>query len=460
MLVSLVYTFAPDEIINTLMILIDRENEAHNNIFIIEKIENCWDDRLARSIYEKVQDDHLKPSNMGCLLRMLLSHNVRGINEYAESLINSCQPIDIEKNTDRYEKSVISASILMEYSADRSWVFIWPKIQQDIEFGCKVITNIANAEEFGGKNVCTMLDEDQVKELYIWIEKHYPHSEDPKHEGAFCYSDRDYIVNFRDNILQQLKERGTEQSCDAIDEIIHLFPSYEWLNWILIDARSITNQKTWIPPKSRDILNMAQDSKKHLVQNGEQFLEVLIESLQRLEERLQGETPAAVFLWDECEGKYRPKSENRFSDYIKLFLKEDLKQNKVIVNREVEIRTRIGESGSSGERTDIHLDAFTAGEKADVLSVIIEVKGCWNQELNTAMQTQLVDRYLNDNPGSSGLYLIGMFNCKQWDYSDSRKKHIPTKKYEELQQEFDNQATLLSKNGTCVKAFIMNTSLR
>jgi hypothetical protein len=63
-----------------------------------------------------------------------------------------------------------------------------------------------------------------------------------------------------------------------------------------------------------------------------------MESLQRLEQRLQGETSQVEFLWDQREDKqWKPKDENSFSNYVKNYLDLDLKQKGIIVNREVEI---------------------------------------------------------------------------------------------------------------------------
>lgn len=238
------------------------------------------------------------------------------------------------------------------------------------------------------------------------------------------------------------------------------FPDYKWLRWTLIEASNITRQQTWTPPKVMDILNMVFDSKRRLVQNGEQLLDILIESLSRLDEKLQGETPSVNFLWDEWDGRVKPKDENSFSDFIKLHLVDDLRQKGVIVNREVEIRSRVGSSGSSGERTDIHVDAIIEGQPYDTLTVIIEVKGCWHTDIKDAMKTQLVDRYLRDNPTQYGLFLIGWFNCSQWDSGDNRQCNAPKKSIEEARQQYSDQAMCLSQNGVHVKAFVMNTALR
>ena len=99
-------------------------------------------------------------------------------------------------------------------------------------------------------------------------------------------------------------------------------------------------------------------------------------------------------------------------------------------------------------------------EVYDSITVIIEVKGCWHQELNLAMKTQLVDRYLKDNRCKHGLYLIGWFNCPQWDNKNSRKQQSPKISIEEARKQFDAQAAELSQQSTRIKAFVMNTALR
>ena len=46
-------------------------------------------------------------------------------------------------------------------------------------------------------------------------------------------------------------------------------------------------------------------------------------------------------------------------------------------------------------------------------------------ELNDAMETQLLEQYLKDNDCQHGLYLVGWFNCDQWDPKDYRRKRAP-----------------------------------
>jgi hypothetical protein len=222
----------------------------------------------------------------------------------------------------------------------------------------------------------------------------------------------------------------------------------------------MARRKTWTPPRIQDLIALAQEQERRFVQNGEQLLQVVVESLQRFDAKLQGETPRAPFLWNkEKDGAHRPKDENELSDYVKIHLEEDLRDRGIIVNREVQIRQ--GYKPGTGERTDIHVDAIAMGPNGkalDTVSVIIETKGCWHAELYTAMETQLKERYLRDNKCDHGIYLVGWFNCPQWDPTDSRKP--PAEMLEGARKRFTEQANDLSKDGIPIRAFVLNTSLR
>ena len=127
------------------------------------------------------------------------------------------------------------------------------------------------------------------------------------------------------------------------------------------------------------------------------------------------------------------------------------------------MQIRSGTGGTSGERTDIHVDAVSPGGPAgtyDKVSVIIETKGCWHPELETAMSTQLVERYLKDNQCQHGLYLVGWFNCPQWDPRDPRHKQPPKYDIEEARKRFEAQAAKNSKGGVRLKAFVTDAALR
>ncbi len=403
-------------------------------------------------------------------------------------------------------KAVQAAQALIKYSEDAGWKTVWPAIQQDPQFGREVMEEIAFYARNSGKFEST-LSEKQVAELYIWLTEHYTSLNivEPNQSvnvgttlNNSLGSPKSHIDIWKNLILCHLKERGTPQSYEALQQISQQLPQLKkQLKPIFIEAQNLIRRQTWIPAKPDEIIELAKNQQARLVKSGNELLNIIIEALDKLQQRLQGQTPAAIDLWNEIKWtqiknlanmvleklknsqklknglprfedlwqlergdwrsikdcSYLPKEEERLSDYIKGYLEETLKTKGIILHREVEIR--------KGEEVDISVTAVpnSAGEVYDPVSVIIEVKGCWNTGLNDAMKTQLLDRYLKDNLCQYGLYLIVWFNCDKWDESDTRKKTAPNITFEQAQQQFNLQADQLSQQGVEVRAYILNAAL-
>ncbi len=447
-LVGLAYRYAPDELIDTLLILIDEECERLGNVFVISRLADCWDERLAGALLTKASSDNLKPECMGTLLATLLDHRLDGARELASSLLRL--PPDSDGNPD--SRAVIAGRVLVIHTEDAGWSVVWPVMQQNTKLGLQVIAKVAHAivpRETG--SLSARLTEDRLADLYVWLAREYPTAENRGVDGKYW----DSVGMLRDSILADLGNRGTSGACDAIRRIQMEFPGLERLKWDLVNAETVMRRAAWMPPKPAHVLALGRGRHKRLVQDGTQLLEVLIESLWCLEKKLQGETPTAEVLWNEVKkSTWEPKPERLFSDYVKTHLEDDLRRRGVVVNREVQIH--------GGERTDIHVDAVVRDEREqvhDTVSVIIEAKGCWNPRLNEEMETQLKGRYLRDNRCQHGLYLVGWFNCDKWSNGDYKKQHAPPLNVADAQKQFDCQADKLSGEGTLIKALVLNTAL-
>jgi hypothetical protein len=454
-LVKKAYVHAPDEVLNALTIMVGKEDRQYGNIFIIERMESCWDSRLEKAILLMVKEANLKAESVGVLTRELVRHRSREAYGYIRSLLNQTTP-----EGERSDPAFFAAGALLE-DAEANWPAVWPVIQEDEKFGRKVLESVSyigrRAEDMFGS-----LTERQLAELYVWLSCKYPHEEDPQFDKGHSVGARESIGHWRDDVLRSLKLRGTIEACDAIRWIMEGLPHLEWLKWTLLDARAVTRQNTWNPPEPINILDVAKSAELRLVQDGEQLLDAVVESLNRLQAKIQGETPSVVFLWDEVgKGKFKPKDEGRLSDYIKNHLYEDLKERGIIVNREVEVRRIAGQG--IGERTDIHVDAVINkpdGHVYDQITVVIESKGCWNKELGTAMETQLVGQYLDQAKCRHGLYLVGWYLCALWTNDDERKKRAPEISIDNARELFEKQAAQLSTGGRVVRAFVMDTALK
>lgn len=415
----------------------------------------------------KANDGELAPACIGSLLSALLAHRVALARTFAESLLTLPLPADEQGQ----QRSLAAAYALITSTEDAGWSVVWPALVHQSDFGLKLVAKAAQASRW----YAPQLTEDQLADLYIWLARRYPPSQDPIYSEGFVAGAVDSVTVWRDALLNQLKERGTLQACEAIRKIAKEVPELDQLSlrWILQEAQELARRRTWKPFSPGDILKGVNDSQLRLVENGEQLLEAVIESLRYLEAKFRDEIPAWRDVWDRMpvssskpstrgrsskkqrEYKYRPNDENEFSNYVTRHLQTELKQRGVIANREVVIR--------KAERTDIHVDAVTyttSREVYDSVSVIIEVKGCWNRELQTAMKAQLVDRYLQDNHCQYGLYLIGWFNSNEWDSEDYRKGDAPNITIDEAQRQFDVQAAELSQQGIKVRALVLNAAVR
>ncbi|WP_028778879.1 NACHT domain-containing protein [Shimazuella kribbensis] len=450
-LIELAYRNAPKELSETMKVLIEHENNS-GHLFILQKLSTIWNQSLSDILLSLITTNKLSLKNTGEALSFLIGKNYGKAIDLAESLIASKPDSKV---------SILIASKLLLFSTKTHWDTIWPLVIKENDIAKKVIENIAtdhNKDLFLSK-----FTEEQLSTLFIFLEDMYPSKDDTKLNGF--YTLRNHITDLKRDLINKLRYRGTQKSLFELKKIIDQFPKTDYFKWILLDAEKITSFHCWHPHKPSDIINVIKQSNLRLVENGNQLLDVILECLQELENDLQSETPQARFLWDKCKNTsgnttYKPVDENELSDYIKHYLDKTLKMRGIIVNREVEIRKGYG--NKKGERTDIQVDAVIKNNKNtnyDVITVIIEVKGCWHQEIRTAMETQLVNRYLLENECRNGLYLVGWFNCDHWDKADSRYSKRLKCSLKESKEYFDHQAKNLSKSPLNIKPFILNASL-
>ena len=231
---------------------------------------------------------------------------------------------------------------------------------------------------------------------------------------------------------------------------------------VVSHARHIFSRESWEPLAVVELVKISSRKTAFLLRSASHLQQVVLQSLGILQQRMQGETPSAIDVWDEvCTGTYRPKDENSLSDYVKRHLDQDISAHGIVSSREVEIRRKQG--NAPGERTDIHITGVapsSSGTGAEQWRVIVEVKGQWHPDLLKAMETQLRDRYLKDNDCSHGIYLVGWYRCPQWDANDRRNTQNGNSSHEDLNSKLVAQADGLSDENQRIDAFVLDASLR
>jgi predicted NACHT family NTPase len=447
-LLKLAYRKSPLAVLDAAKVLIENEIEKGEAVGTATELNAIWNDQIANLLLQYAKSSVTTPKSMGSLLSILFSHDNLEAQSFASSLVSIPPPTG---NPER-ARAVAAAQTLMLDTKDIGWGTVWPAVQVDEDFGKQVILGISSDYV----SIGLRLSEGQLADLYAWLTRHF---ETPMHKSGEAYwaGPLDHIDLWKNAIIQLLIHRGSIRACEAIKKLQQQLPELDWLKWVQVDAQAEARRATWVPAQPRDIIKLAADHELRLVQSGDQLIQVLFESLKRFQARLQGEKPEAKFLWDKVDKhSAKPKDEEAFSDYVQIYLDNDLKQRGVIVNREVRIH--------KGERTDIHVDAVileSSGKAYDSVTVIIECKGCWNPELHNAMRDQLVGRYLKDNHCQHGLYLVGWFNCAKWSGRDGRRGRARRlcPNIDDTRQKLTAAAADLSKDPIRVKSVVLDTSL-
>lgn len=237
-------------------------------------------------------------------------------------------------------------------------------------------------------------------------------------------------------------------------------PNSEHVQSVWSFIRNDYLKKSWNPPLPEAIIKTVHGKRRMPIINGQQLIEVVKDILEDYERMLHSDNPLIFTMWNKIDDRQVPKTENEFSDLIKTRLAEQLLEYGIIVSREVEQSRSDYEGGRKGERIDIKVDLCTT--QKETISLLIEVKGCWNRTLKTAMEKQLVSRYMENQHCDYGIYLIGWFLCEGWkDPADIRLKTTPDMQINDAKQFFNQQAENLSfKFNKHVSSYVFDATIR
>lgn len=465
-LLRLVSQKAPDLVLNKLSEAIDQQNQVadtngHPDLGM--QIEECWDDRMESLLLEKLKGGELKPGLTAYLMELLLAKGSEKAQLRAMQWID--EPIS-SRSEDQEKQLRVALSLLFMERDDDEWSSIWKRVTELAELQDTLAQEAVERlyDEFDHGRL-KALSAPRLGAICFWLRQALPESELSK---PIIGPKRPHGITeiFRGQLFTYLQRAGTPEALATLQHLANLQPNDGGVMWMLAEAQQASLQRTWIPPEPATILEMAQRPDSRLVDSGGQLLDAIVESLERLQHKLHGHDPRVEFLWDKSVDKgthWRPKDESSLSIFVKSHLEDDLRGRAIILNREVEIRRALGKGIRQGQETDIQVDAIArdprSGE-AHRISVIIEVKGCWNKELKSAMKEQLVDRYIAESTCRHGIYLVGWFLCNAWDDGDYRKGDTPKWTLQEANEHFREQAFELSQGGSMIRSFNLDTALR
>lgn len=407
------YELNPEITIQIFLRNAKEDDQKHGRIYCQWGFKKAWDSRFTSVVVDLVQEGTLKPGSIEALLSFL------GTNSPTEAAACAHKLLSPEALADPSLKDrtvgVLTACIGAMPTV--AWDFAWPIIEADTALGEKVLPRAAERLDYDRRRILQTLTEHQLADLYLKLYTLFPVEADSPHRKIdSTVTPREAIVHFRGEVINVLESRGTEAACTELLRLANVLPKESVsLRWRLYNARVSKRRLTWNPPDPEAFLLLAERTERRLVRDADGLLSVVVESLGRFQTQLTGSTlPSSERFWhwegaDTQRRKFRHRDEAFLSDEVARWLRDDLYQRGIVVGREVQTRR--------GQRTDVYVDGVAcggSGSSVHTVTVVIEVKGCWNVEARTAVDAQLVGDYLRPNGLTHGVYLIGWFVCDVW----------------------------------------------
>jgi hypothetical protein len=455
--VALATRHAPVNVKSSFRRKLGSENYGEGTHPLLAGLMFCWNDALLSVALEAFKSPLLRADEFFLhLLWVLIEQDLPDVQSTAEELLSS-------KRSVPQSLKVAIASTLLWRAAKKTWGTVWPLLQRDVGFGRAVL------EDLDQRGVAALIimgafSPQQLMEIYLWIERHGGPRASRRHVRPWEEELPKDLYSLQGNIAFELSREASREACLALEQLNRDLPGQQILHTALLRAQAQFRSQAWRPPRPRELLTLMGSPQARIVQSEAQLLEVVIESLGRLQLELHGETPVLEFLWNEWRDgevlRFKPKKENQLSDWIKHHLQKDLSGRRIIVNREVEIRPT--EPLRPGQRTDLLVQAFALGPEGreQPVSVIIEVKGCWNAELWVAMREQLVERYLAENACQHGIYLVGWYAGAHWNEPQPHPTEGRALSQERARQLLEEQARELSQRSVQVRAVVLDAAFR
>jgi hypothetical protein len=250
--------------------------------------------------------------------------------------------------------------------------------------------------------------------VYRRLEEWFPAASDPKLDGIV--TSRHTVSRIREGALNVLRQIGTFEAVREIEQLSAANPASLDLKYVLAAATQFARAATWETPSTEAFVELFVDSDRRLVRDSHELASIVLESLIRLQGRVKGPNSPAAQYWDESRDAQKPKSETRLADNLREYLDLVLRQQAIIINREVEIRNLSGRG--IGERTDLLISAASKSPESSKLDV------------------------------AYGIYLVGWFLCPLWSQDDPRyrqaAKPFGQMSLSDVRTQFEVQAAALS----------------
>lgn len=448
-LFALVYKIAPDQTLNALRESLEENRTSHRHLFAVRHAKECWDQRLSDFMAEYLRAIR-DPSAIRSGIEEWTAFDSNSAAAFACSWLDAAKPHD-ECYPISLRNALVSALMLQ---AEAVFDDVFPLLRHDKELALSVWCEVLSDYGLRKRAWHHGMSELQLGAVYEHLTQVLPKESVASEDGTF--SNEDEAVRGRANLLGVIAAKGTLAACNELARLAQLFPQKRGIAWNYHAALNNKRRNAWSRPGPEEVSIMLKNAKSRLVQSEQDLVELVLESLERFQQRLTNRMLPAVdelWKWNGASNQrtdFTPKDEEALSGSIARWLFEDIgPESGVVVNCEVQPKR--------GSRTDIQVEAVAKvpGSDFERLTVVIEVKGCWHPDVRVGMHTQLVDGYLKDLGLRTGIYVVGWFVCDRWE---KPLNHLKLASLQEARAWLDTEVARYDgrQNQESVKGVVLN----
>ena len=361
--------------------------------------------------------------------------------ERSTSAVPMLRSMLTRKEPEQHANRIAAGVLLVDHDLEESWPLLKSEFDADHEMALEVL---GTSDTVRFREGDTLLPEATLADMYLWLRRSFDPSDDPQYAGVHAVQPREEVGRWRDQLLIELRDRGTAAAVNALATAAQALPTDMRLRRTQAAAMSVFSRKAWEGHSIRELVQLAQHDATALVSTERDLQAVVANALTVVQMELTGSNPQSHLLWD--THSRRPKSEDEISDHLRNRLSELTGGNKLVVNREVQVRRN--RASGVPERTDLQVDAATgAAGPFPTISLPVEVKGAWNDELMTAMRSQLAERYMTDLHTAYGCYVVLWPDVEPWTDKDSRRRDVARLDRDDVANQLALQAQQLRDEG-------------
>jgi hypothetical protein len=414
-LVALVHALNPDKAVDGLLREAEENYQRHGHIFAWRAFARCWNNRLSAMLGAFVLSHVTNRETVISSLCFLLEKDPLAFNAWMLRVLPR-----VQRFTEEARVTVLAVAFAL--APEQTWDLVWPQITGDEKLAKKVMLSVASNLEFEARKHPLRLSAEQYGMLADLLYSLFPPDAEVERLHGIV-TPRQAVADYRRKVSDALTASSDPAAGEALLRLAAKFSNEKIVfMWRYRDHLNTRRRTHWKPPSPSELNKILLRSETRFLSTDADLFDVVLESLHRFEAYYtRQELPAfeRLWRWSKKGNKridFRPKDEEDLSDELARWFRDDLQSRGVVVGREVQIERR--------QKTDVWLKAVAGNEggPADTLTVVVEVKGCWNSRVCDDIEDQLVRKYLLPHGLKFGLYVVGWFVCQDWKFPRNNLK--------------------------------------